>query len=398
MSDVVNVFREISNLDVSPQFNSYSKVVIHIDDETTVEYGNDSGRTLEFDNPFVRTQEMAQTILESLQRRGYQYQPYDAQGAILNPAAEIGDALSATNVYGGIYTRSRNFGRLMKADVSAPHDEEINHEYQFESPQEREFKRETGKLSARLIIAENKIESQVSRLDGIDEEISTIKQTSGEISAEVMLKTSGPSSTFGWTLNESSWVLKSNGEEVFKADASGVKVTGEITATKITASNGTIGGFTITDSAIYKNATELGKQPKKGGVYIGTDGLWVIAKEESDGTRKGYFRADSSGNVRANNMILSGTLTIGSETIGANRLRIGADTAYTNSGTWSTGASYGYSYNRATDSSSGSYPSFFKVTGSLQCGQLSIDGSSCAKYMAVINGVHIPYWGYGAPY
>lgn len=397
MSDVVNVFKEISNLDVSPQFNSYSKVVIHIDDETTVEYGNDSGRTLEFDNPFG-TQDMAQTILASLQRSGYQYQPYDAQGTILDPAAEIGDALSATNVYGGIYTRSRNFGRLMKADVSAPHEEEINHEYQFESPQEREFKRETGKLSARLIIAESTIESQASRIDGLSEEVSTIRQSAGQISAEVMLKEGGSSSTFSWTLNNSSWVLKSNNTEVFKADASGVKVTGEITATKITASSGTIGGFTITDSAIYKNATELGKQPKKGGVYIGTDGLWVIAKEESDGTRKGYFRADSSGDVRANNMILSGTLTIGSDTITANRLRIGADSAYTNQNTWSTGAGYGYSYNHATDRSSGSYPSFFKVRGSLQCDDISIGGNTCAKYMAIINGVHIPYWGYGAPY
>lgn len=387
MSDVVNVFREISNLDVSPQFNSYSKVVIHIDDETTVEYGNDSGRTLEFDNPFVRTQEMAQTILESLQRRGYQYQPYDAQGAILNPAAEIGDALSATNVYGGIYTRFRNFGRLMKADVSAPHDEEINHEYQFESPQEREFKRETGKLSARLFIAESTIETQVSRIDGLSEEVSTIKQTSGEISAEVMKREGGNNSTFGWTLNDTSWVLKSNNEEVFKADASGVKITG-----KITASSGKIGGFTISASAIYKGTNSLTNTSN--GVYVGTNGIRIVGTRVIDGKNvRSTFTADSAGNVK-----MTGRLWLGDEEISTGNLRSGAQSAYTNGGTWSTGAGYGYSYNRATDSSSGSYPSFFKVTGSLQCGQLSIDGSSCAKYMAVINGVHIPYWGYGAPY
>lgn len=387
MSDVVNVFREISNLDVSPQFNSYSKVVIHIDDETTVEYGNDSGRTLEFDNPFVRTQEMAQTILESLQRRGYQYQPYDAQGAILNPAAEIGDALSATNVYGGIYTRSRTFGRLMKADVSAPHDEEINHEYQFESPQEREFKRETGKLSARLIIAENKIESQVSRLDGIDEEISTIKQTSGEISAEVMKREGGDNSTFGWTLTDNSWVLKSNNKEVFKADASGVTVSG-----KITASSGTIGGFTISASAIYKGTSSLNNTSN--GVYVGTNGIRIVGTRVIDGKDvRSTFTADSAGNVK-----MTGRLYLGDQEIVTGHLRSGAQSAYTNQNTWSTGAGYGYSYNRATDSSSGSYPSFFKVRGSLQCDDISIGGNICAKYMAIINGVHIPYWGYGAPY
>lgn len=386
MSDIVNVFKEISNLDVSPQFNSYSKVVIHVNDETTVEYENGSGRTLEFDNPFG-TQEMAQTILASLQRRGYQYQPYDAQGAILDPAAEIGDALSATNVYGGIYTRSRNFGRLMKADVSAPHDEEINHEYQFESPQEREFKRETGKLSARLIIAENKIESQVSRLDGIDEEISTIKQTSGEISAEVMKREGGDNSTFGWTLTDNSWVLKANGQNVFKADASGVEITG-----KITASSGKIGGFTISASAIYKGTSSLTNTSN--GVYVGTNGIRIVGTRVIDGKNvRSTFTADSAGNVK-----MTGRLWLGDQEISTGNLRSGAQSAYTNGGTWSTGAEYGYSYNRATDSSSGSYPSFFKVNGSLQCGQLSIGGSSCAKYMAIINGVHIPYWGYGAPY
>lgn len=386
MSDVVNVFKEISNLDVSPQFNSYSKVVIHVDDETTVEYGNNSGRTLEFDNPFG-TQEMAQTILASLQASGYQYQPYDAQGAILNPAAEIGDALSATNVYGGIYTRSRNFGRLMKADVSAPHEEEINHEYQFESPQEREFKRETGKLSARLMIAESAIESQVSRIDDLSEEVSTIKQTSGEISAKVMKREGGDNSTFGWTLTDNSWVLKSNNKEVFKADASGVSVNGTITA-----SSGTIGGFKISASAIYKGTSSLTNTSN--GIYLGTNGIRIVGTKVVDGKNvRSTFTADSAGNVK-----MTGRLYLGDEEISTGNLRVGAQTSYDNNRTWSTGAGYGYSYNRATDSSSGSYPSFFKVRGSLQCDDISIGGNICAKYMAIINGVHIPYWGYGAPY
>lgn len=368
MSDVVNVFKEISNLDVSPQFNSYSKVVIHVDDETTVEYGNDSGRTLEFDNPFG-TQAMAQTILASLQASGFQYQPYDAQGTILDPAAEIGDAVSATNVYGGIYTRSRNFGRLMKADVSAPHEEEINHEYQFESPEERQFRRETKELRASLILTNEAIQAQVSRLDGIDQEISTIKQTSSEISAEVMKKSGGSSSTFGWTLTDTKWTLKANNKDVFVADKSGVSVNGKITAT-----SGQIGGFTISASAIYKGTNSL--TSKTAGVYVGTNGLRVYGSN-------GSFTADNSGNVT-----LTGTLKIGSSTINANQLRSGAQTSYNNSGTWSTGAGYGYSYNRATDSSSGSYPSFFRC-GSFQCSSIFVIGKGGLSFSTInIGGVN----------
>ena len=350
MSDVVNVFKEISNLNVSPQFNSYSKVVIHVDDETTVGYGNDSGRTLEFDNPFG-TQAMAQTILASLQASGYQYQPYDAQGAILNPAAEIGDALSATNVYGGIYTRSRNFGRLMKADVSAPHEEEINHEYQFESPEERQFKRETKEIRASLILTNEAIQAQVSRLDGIDQEISTIKQTSSEISAEVMKKSGGSSSTFGWTLTDSSWTLTANSKNVFVANKNGVTVSGNITAT-----SGNIGGFTIGSTAIYNGTTSLSSTAN--GVYVGKSGIRIVGTKKVDGKNvRSTFTADNAGNIN-----IDGRLTIGGTDITAKALRGGAQSAYSNSSTWSTGAGYGYSYNNATDSNSGVYPGYFRCS------------------------------------
>lgn len=350
MSDVVNVFKEISNLDVSPQFNSYSKVIVHVDDETTVEYGNNSGRTLEFDNPFG-TQAMAQAILASLQASGYQYQPYDAQGTILNPAAEIGDALAATNVYGGIYTRSRNFGRLMKADVSAPHEEEINHEYQFESPEERQFKRETKELRASLILTNEAIQAQVSRLDGIDQEISTIKQTSSEIGASVLKKSGGTSSSFEWTLTDSSWTLKANGNNVFVADKSGVKVSGNVTAT-----SGNIGGFTISASAIYNGTSSLNSTAN--GVYVGKSGIRIVGTKKVDGKDvKSTFTADSAGNIN-----ITGRLTIGGTDITAKALRGGAQSAYSNSSTWSTGAGYGYSYNKATDSNSGVYPGYFRCS------------------------------------
>ena len=112
MSDVINLGTRVSNLDVSPQFDTYSKVIIHIDDDTQVSVGDDSGRVLEIDNP-LGTQALAQEMLAKL--RGFRYQPYQADGTLLDPAAEIGDAVNTPSIYGGIYTRSRTFGRLMKS-------------------------------------------------------------------------------------------------------------------------------------------------------------------------------------------------------------------------------------------------------------------------------------------
>lgn len=173
----------MSNLDVSPQFDTYSKVIIHIDDDTQVSVGDDSGRVFEIDNP-LGTQALAQEMLAKL--RGFRYQPYQADGALLDPAAEIGDAVNTPSSYGGIYTRNRTFGRLMKADISAPHDEEINHEYQYESPQERKYKREMGDVRASLIIQSNMIQAEVVARQNADNEMSSrITQTSDAITAEV---------------------------------------------------------------------------------------------------------------------------------------------------------------------------------------------------------------------
>jgi len=184
MADVISLGQRVSSVDVSPQFQPYSKVIIHINDDEAVEVGNNTGRTLEFDNPFG-SREMAQNILNRLS--GYQYQPYQADGALLDPAAEIGDAVGTATSYGGLFTRSRKFGRMMKADISAPHDEEINHEFKYESPQERKFTRVTGEIRASLILTNNKIEAEVVNREAQGAELSSrITLTATQLSSEII--------------------------------------------------------------------------------------------------------------------------------------------------------------------------------------------------------------------
>ena len=297
MSDIVAVQRKISKLDVAPQFDSYSKVIIHVSDETTYEYGTDTGRTLEIDNPFG-TQQMCQDILQRLQ--GYQYQPYTADETLLDPAAEMGDALSSPLVYGGIYSRSKTFGRLMKTDVTAPTDEEINHEYKYESPETREFKRQIDDVTAKLEIANDNINAKVSQ-------------------------TGGDNSSFGWTLTASGFSLFSGNREVLKCDSSGLTVSGNIAGT-----SGTIGGFTISASALYTNNMSSMSSTQSTGVHLSSSGIKLGQN----------FRVDSSGNLTCNNATITGTLSVGGTTITAAQLAQGAASAYANSGTWSGTSSY----------------------------------------------------------
>ena len=317
MSDIVTVRRRASSLETSPQFDSYSKVVIHVDDENVATAGNDTGRTLEIDNPWG-TQQMAEDILAKL--HGYQYQPYTADGALLDPSAEIGDGVTVGNIYGGIYQRHVSFSRMMAATISAPHDEEIDHEFQFEAPADRKFYREIGDVRATLRLQSDQIEAKVEQENN--------------------------NQSFGWKLLSDRWSVIANGKEVFKVDQSGGTFAG-----RVVASEGQIGGFTISATAIYNNISKFGGS-QSSGVYIGPDGIQLGQN----------FKVNSSGVVTATNMTLSGTLNVGGQNISAAVLRSGAQSAYSNGSYWTGGSGYGYNYNNATDRYSGSYPSYFRAT------------------------------------
>ena len=361
MSDVVGLARNVGLVEVSPQFDNYSKVVIHVDDDTVIEVGNDTGRALEFSCPWG-TQAMATAILASL--TGYQYQPYKAKDALLDPAAEIGDAANIRGSYGGIYARNRNFNELMPADISAPQDEEINHEYQYESPERREFKRSIDDVKASLIIANDRIDASVAQ-------------------------TGGDNSSFGWSLTATGHKWYANGQEVMAVTASGLKVTGEVQAT-----TGKIGGFNITASSLWNNLSSFGGS-QSSGVYIGTNGIQL-------GQR---FKVDTSGNVTATRLTVD-TLYIGGSAVSAATLNTRANNGNSAYGWTSSngsycyqGATYGKNYYNATQSSSYA-PNYFYTkslisSGQVYCGSLKIGAYSITTKSVVVNGTLVKYLAWG---
>ena len=382
---VINLSNNVATVDVSPAFDSYSKVIIHVDNETDVVAGNDSGRTLEISNPFGN-QQMADRILASL--GGFQYRPYDATDTLLDPAAEIGDAAETTTSFGGIYSSYRKFNALMPADISAPTDEEIDHEYQFESPSERKFTRTVSDVKASILLTNTRIEMEVTERENADNEISSrITQTADSITAEVARATQaegalsaslsiqaseiaakvsasgGSSSSFGWSMDATGHRWYSNNQEVMRITASGLIVNGIINAKE----GGTIGGFTIGASAIYNNISQFGGT-QTNGVYLGTDGIQLGQN----------FKVTSSGDVTASSLSLKGTINFinadgtSAGTLSAADLRTGAYQAANNYGSWNNttascspggyiygGAGGGVIFNGATSSASGAVANFW---------------------------------------
>ena len=302
----VNIGKRASSAEVSPQLDGYTQVILNVTDDLRYTAGRNTGRTLELICPWG-SQTMANNILAQI--KGYQYQPYSASGAKLDPAAELGDGLTINGVYGGLYRQEMQFDSLCSSSVEAQHDEEIDHEYPYKSSEQRQITRQNAYVKSQLTVQADKIAAEVKARESADAEIqSTLDIQADEISAKVS-KSGGSSSSFGWTLTDNSWTLKSNGGTVLQATKNGLEVKGKITAT-----SGAIGGFTINSNSIsYNNQTWGGTNSQ--GIYIGPNGI-QLGKN---------FKVDSAGNLTA----ASGKFT---GTVYANRIQAGGDAGYISGG------------------------------------------------------------------
>lgn len=278
-----SVGRNAKDLSTSSAFNAYSKVIINVTEDLYYQAGNDTGRTLEIDMPWG-TQAMANNLLSSL--RGFQYQPYDTKDALLDPAAELGDGITVNGVYSGIFRIQRGGGVLHAADVTAPSDEEINHEYKFVASTTRKIDRKIANVESELVIQADEISAKVSQTGG--------------------------NSSFSWQLLSTGFLLKSGNNTVFQANSSGITVTGQVNATSGYIGNGSA-GFLISSRSISNGKSSL--SDGNYGVYIGTDGIALGPN----------FKVDSSGNLTAS----SGTFT---GSVYANRVQSGGDAGYITGG------------------------------------------------------------------
>lgn len=292
MSDVINVRKNVSSLEKQNTFDGYSKVTISVSDEMEYNAGTDTGQTLKLFCPWG-TQEMANKILSSV--RGFQYQPYTASGAHINPAVELGDAFSGGSVYGGIYKKDILHGPLYTANISAPGGEKINYKYEYKSPTTRKIERQYKETKASLTVLADQIMAEVTARQSDTETLSAaLAVQANEISAKVS-RTGGNGASFGWSLTTDGWRLTSNGSTVLQADKNGLKVTGEIKAT-----SGVIGGFTIKDGYLSTNNQTWGGT-NSSGIYIGPSGI-QLGKN---------FKVDSGGNLTAYSGKFLGTVQAG---------------------------------------------------------------------------------------
>lgn len=158
----------VSSLNVSPNRGAYTKVILDVDDETAYESGTDETNVLEATCPYA-TQAVADRVLSELTQYSFLYKPFEAIGCWTNPAVELTDSVTFTDtsVLRPVCARTINFGPAMVMDLTAPNDNDIDHEYAFESPTERNYKRTTARVINQLNVNEDGISLVSEKLNNI---------------------------------------------------------------------------------------------------------------------------------------------------------------------------------------------------------------------------------------
>ena len=206
-----------------------------------------SGSTLSANCPLVKPSDR-QTVADNLLKRvyGFTYQPYSAKGAYMNPAAEIGDAITAYNVFSGLFEQNTTFNRLFLSDIGSAISEEAAVEMKYEMNTDRRYNRKLAETAAQFAIMSDRISSFVTN----QAFQAALDVMANQISAKVS-GTGGNTDSFAWSLSTDGFTLYANGAQVFKCDQSGITVngtgtfTGEIYAANIRsdAVNGYGGSF-----------------------------------------------------------------------------------------------------------------------------------------------------------
>lgn len=199
MSDKLFVGLGVTSVEDNGTLPPISRVTLMVDDNNAITAGDDTGREIIADCPFA-TQEMVNAILARL--KGYQYHAYTASDAGIDPAVELGDAVTVGGIY-SVVSRIEDDGTGYPS-IAAPGEAELEDEYPSVGPVTQTFNRQISEthslisktseeillqvenelqgLSSSFSVQLQQIQSQVTGLDG---QMSSITQTVSSITSQV---------------------------------------------------------------------------------------------------------------------------------------------------------------------------------------------------------------------
>ena len=149
--------------------------------------GSDTGRTLTALHP-DGTNAMASAILAKVS--GYKHIGYEGRKALLDPAVEIGDAVTVDGLYVPLIAMDMTFDPLFTPDISAPDADELDDEYPYKSPTQRQIDRNLAKAKSLITKTSEEI---MLKVEGIDGRVTSLSTSIDGIRSEVSGKIDGES-------------------------------------------------------------------------------------------------------------------------------------------------------------------------------------------------------------
>lgn len=255
-----------------------------LDDDGSIlaQAGDSRGKVLELTNP-DGTAAMAAAILRKT--GGVSYRPYSAEDAMLDPAAELGDGVTVGGLYSVLAGENIRLDGAGLAAISAPETNEIEDEYPYVSPRNRDIQRKFQRTRSlisktaeeiRLEVANEveglsasidiKLGSITSTVQGIGGQVSTLQQTARSLQSQIN-SANGSISTISQKVDnirlsvsngaDSSWIsLMVDGVEV---SSKRIKFTGDVVfASDLSDGTTTVSGDCITTGEISAAYIKLG--------------------------------------------------------------------------------------------------------------------------------------------
>lgn len=217
--------KRVSHIEKYDETAPISGVALLLDENNQILAGDQNGFVLDIECPYG-TQAMANDILAKV--RGHTYKGFRADNAPLDIGAELGDGVTVDGLYSVLAYRSVNFGPGHFSEIAAPGENELRHEYNYLTPNEK---------------LQRKIAGTNSR----------ITKTAEQIRLEVNNEVEGLNSSIQLTADNLTTLINNTKTGL----SSEIKQTASSLTTKITAVDGRVSTVTQTVNGLSTNVSGL---------------------------------------------------------------------------------------------------------------------------------------------
>ena len=238
MNNSHSVLNNITSFRNTGKSQPISGIELMVDEKNMYFAGTYDGYVMTIDCPYG-TQEMANDLLTKA--RGFEYQGFIAEQAILPPETELGDGVDVSGIYGMIARRSFKFTPGMTSTIEAPRELEVQHEYKYSSPQQRKTERQLAQTRSLIIKTAEKITLSI---EGLDARVSKIELNEQDITLSVS------------NSETSSTIKLMAGETVLSSQE--IKMSGLVTIAGLSGGTTTIDGACIKTGKISADRIDVG--------------------------------------------------------------------------------------------------------------------------------------------